>query len=194
MNILVEELPEAVQIGESVYPIVTDFRAALRVYLAFEDDDLAAREKIMILLANLYPETPDDIEGAIMQGLKFLNCGEEAKNETDAPRLYSFTKDASLIFAAFHQTHGIDLETAEMHWWKFWALFMDLGADTAFCNLVSLRKRVNEGTATKEERRAVQKMGAAFDVPQHHSPEEKAAAAEFWRADAERQRREREGQ
>lgn len=120
----------------------------------------------MVMLGNLYPEQVEDVETAIRQGMKFLNGGKDGDDDEDGPRLFSFEKDADLIFAAFRQTHGIDLETTEMHWWKFLALFMDLGADTAFCNLVGLRKRVKTGKATKEEREVASEMGEIFEVPE----------------------------
>jgi len=71
-----------------------------------------------------------------------------------------------LIYAAFRQTHGIDLQKELLHWWVFLALFQDLGADTAFCSLVNLRRRVKSGQATKEEREHAIKMGDAFELPE----------------------------
>jgi hypothetical protein len=159
-------LPVAVEINGQEYPINTDFRTCLRVILAFEDNELTAYEKQMIMLGNLYPEPIEDIQKASEMGMKFLNMGKDNDEEDDNPRLYSFEKDASFIFAAFRQTHGIDLETAEMHWWKFLTLFMDLGADTAFCNLVGLRKRVKSGKASKEERQVAYEMGDMFELPE----------------------------
>jgi len=81
-------------------------------------------------------------------------------------RLYSFNKDAPFIMAAFKQTHGIDLDTANMHWWKFMTLFMDMGSDTTFSNLVSLRKRVKTGKASKEERAMAREIADIFDLPE----------------------------
>jgi hypothetical protein len=182
MNLLVEDLPEAVEIDGIETPINSDFRSCLRVILAFEDNELTGLEKQMLLLANLYPERPGNIEKAIEQAIKFLNGGrEDGDDGTHKPRVYSFSKDADLIFAAFYQTHGIDHQTTELHWWKFQALFMDLGADTAFCQLVNLRKRVKTGRATKEERRAAREMGAIFDVPEldTRTPDEREAEARF---------------
>ena len=71
-----------------------------------------------------------------------------------------------MIYAAFRQTHGVDLQKERLHWWTFLALFQDLGADTAFCTLVNLRRRVKSGEATKEEREHALKMGEAFDLPE----------------------------
>lgn len=128
---------------------------------------------------------PENLEEAFIFGQWFLNAGEEniedGEEEEERQKLFSFSQDASLIFAAFHSTHGIDLQEAEMHWWKFLALFMDLGSSTAFCNLAALRKRVYLGTATPEEKAAAREMGAIFEVEQidMRTPEEKESARVF---------------
>ncbi len=184
MNILIEQLPDAVEIDGQEVAIHSDFRVCLRVILAFEDNDLTTLEKQLILLDQLYPVKPDNLAAAFEMGLRFLNGGEEGAQEKAAsPRLYSFEQDAALIFAAFRQTHSIDLETAQLHWWKFMALFMDLGAETTFCSLVSLRQRVKSGKATPEERAAALEMGEVFDVPEldDRNQAEREREAEFLR-------------
>jgi len=167
MNILVEKLPTAIEIDSREYEVNTDFRSCLRIILAFEDPELASIEKQTVLIENLYKEKPDNIQKAFEQGVKFLNGGvaNEDKDEVGY-RLYSFEKDANIIFAAFRQTHGIDINTASLHWFKFLALFMDLGSETLFCNVTGIRKRVADGTATKEEKKMVREMPDIFDLPQ----------------------------
>lgn len=123
-------------------------------------------EKQTILLNNLYGMVPKDaIKEALEKAMEFLNGGVIGESSDEASmRLYSFSKDASFIFSAFRQTHGIDLQEEELHWWKFLALFMDLGADTTFSNLIGLRKRVKTGKATKEERQIASDMGDMFEI------------------------------
>jgi hypothetical protein len=184
MNILIEELPEAVEIDGKEYEINTDFRVSLRIILAWEDDTLTGYEKQMIMLQNLYPVMSDDVQGALEQGTKFLNGGKVEVFENANPmRLYSFSKDANLIFAAFKQTHGIDLQEEQLHWWKFLSLFMDLGSETTFCQLIGLRKRVKTGTASKEEQQSAREMGEMFDIPEidNRTLEEKEQEVEFMR-------------
>ena len=184
MNLLIDTLPTAVEIDGKEYEINSSFRDCLRIILAWEDPELTSYEKQMIMLQLLYPQPIENTKTAIDRAIQFLNGGKIYDGEgSDSPRLYSFAKDANLIFAAFRQTHGIDLETTEMHWWKFLALFMDLGADTAYCNLVNMRKRVKDGTATKEENKAARDMGDAFDIPESdtRSLEERAQDDEFFK-------------
>lgn len=179
-------MPSAVEIDGREYPINTDFRQCLKVILAFEDDQLTGYEKQMVMLKNLFTEIPEDIKEAAYLANKFLNGGKDEKeNQEEMPlRLYSFSKDANFIFSAFKQTHNIDLTTEPLHWWKFLALFMDLGSDTTFCNLINLRKKIKTGIATKEEKMAAQEMGDIFEIPEPdtRSLEEKEKEAEFMAA------------
>ena len=170
-NILLDRLPETVEIKGREYPLDTDFRTCLRVILAFEDPELATIEKRAVLLENLYMEKPEDLEEAFNLGIVFLDGGEgnpDGQAETEPTKLYSFSKDAKFIFSAFRQTHGIDLETVDyLHWWKFLYLFMDLGEDTFFIRLLGLRKRLADGTASKEDKRAAREMEDLITVPQN---------------------------
>lgn len=185
MNILVDKLPETLEIYGREYPVNSDFRPCLSTILAFEDEELADIEKQQVLLTNLYLEMPDDLAAAYEKAIWFLNGGQESKGDSSDMRLYSFSKDAGLIFAAFRQTHGIDLQKVEhLHWWEFMTLFMDLGQNTTFCELTSLRKRVKTGKATKEEKAMARDMGDMFTLPDYddRTPEEKAAERAFLEA------------
>ena len=184
MNILTDELPESIDISGEIYKINTDFRTCLKTIMAFEDAELTPQEKASILLSNLFAEIPSDAEQAMIQANLFLNGGKVGgEDDEPSPRVYSFSKDANFIFAAFRQTHGIDLQKTELHWWEFLALFMDLGQDTTFCQLVSLRKRIKTGKASKEERQAAREMGDLIEVPEidDRTLAEKEAEAEFLR-------------
>lgn len=169
MNILLDDLPEAIEVNGAEYAVNSDFRTGLACILDMESSELTDEEKCILLLKRIYGETiPDDVEVALKLAVKFLDGGKEPPEEenpfADNKRLYSFEKDSALIYAAFQQTHGIDLQKVDLHWWQFLALFQDLGADTAFCNMINLRRRVNSGEATKEERQYALKLGDAFEV------------------------------
>jgi hypothetical protein len=182
MNILVENLPTAIEIDGCEYEINSDFRSCLRIILAFEDPELAMIEKQIILLDNLYKERPENLKEAFEKGIRFLNGGKESQEEENT-RLYSFEKDSNFIMAAFQQTHGIDLETAEMHWWKFMALFMDMGSETTFSSIVGLRKRLKSGTATKEERALAREINDILELPEldNRTLDERESDEEFIR-------------
>lgn len=181
MNLLVDSLPTEIIIDGRGYAVNADFRSCLKIILAFEDNELTPQEKQIVLLSNLYKKLPRDTRQAVEQANWFLNGGKVQEEETEPLRLYSFERDASFVFAAFKQTHNIDLQKDDLHWWTFLALFMDLGQDTTFCQLVGLRKRLATGKATKEEREAAREMGDLVwvEVLDDRSLEEKEAAALF---------------
>lgn len=184
MNILIENLPEAVEVDEKVYKINTDFRNCLRIILAYEDNELSDREKVFVMLRNLYGEKiPQNLKEAVRMAVKFLNCGEERDEENAGDsgyRLYSFSQDAKYIYSAIKQSHGVDLETVHgLHWWKFCYMFLDLKEDCFFNRMVSLRQKYFEGKLTKEERGVYAKLRNILEIEQTFTAEEKAAEERF---------------
>jgi hypothetical protein len=134
--------------------------------MAFEDPELAMMEKAMVLVGLLYVEPQElgvNLQEAVEAGVEFLN-GRDQSPSTSGYRLYSFEKDARAIMTGFRQTYQIDLATAELHWWDFISLMMDLSPDCSFTNMVSLRHRVKSGKATKHEKEVARNLGDAFEV------------------------------
>jgi len=171
-SILVDTPPETLVVGGEEYEINSDFRFALSAILAFEDPELTLGEKNSVVLQNIFGESleripEDSIEEAIDQCRWFMDGGHpsEPGEQSSGSRVYALSHDEMLIFAAFQSTHGIDLSNSHLHWWRFLSLFMDLGQDTAFCQLVALRKRDQEGKLSKEEQIAVRAMGSLFRLP-----------------------------
>lgn len=156
MNLLTDALPKSFEIDGAVYPIHWDFRTALRIMKMFEDKELLPCEQQILMLQMLFDGViPANIQKALDLSLLFLDCGIQPSTqgeEAQSPqRLYSFTKDANYIFTAISQTHGIDLQEADMHWWKFCALFQDINEDCFFSKLIYLRKQQKVGKLTGEE-------------------------------------------
>ena len=170
LSILTDILPDAVEVEGREYAVNTNFRDCLKVVMAFEDEELTGLEKQMILLQVMYPVKPDNTEKAMEMAVKFLDGAVEGdgENPDEKPeRVFSWAKDANYIFAAFKQTHGIDLDKEkDMHWWKFIALFMDLGSETFFCNLTALRKRIFSGKGSKEDYDYARELGHIFEIGQ----------------------------
>jgi len=164
-NILVDAPPTTIEIEGQEYEINWEFETCLRIILAFEDLELTLTEKSIVLIHNLYQSIPDNTKIAIEKGIAFLDGGIERDLTSSNVRVFSFQKDARLIFAGFRQTYHMDIRTENLHWWTFLALFIDLSPDTTFSNLVGLRKRVKDGTATIEERRIALDLGEVFELP-----------------------------
>jgi len=165
-NILTSTFPKSLTVNGEEYAIYWDHRSCLRIMAALESGDLTRWEQYLYLVQALYEDVPSDFNAALMQALWFLHGGrelEEASARADTRRTFSYEQDAELIYAAFSTRHGIDLATANLHWWRFRALFSDL-RDTTFSELCSMRKRYYDGDCNEKELAAIAEMGDSFYV------------------------------
>ncbi|MDD4390587.1 MAG: bacteriophage Gp15 family protein [Eubacteriales bacterium] len=183
MSILTDYLPEAVEIEGEVYELNTDFRTGIDIMLAYEDFHLSDREKVMVMVMLLYKEMPQNLHEAARLAVKFLNCGDDAKDGAAGiaqERLYSFEKDAKYIYSAINQSHGIDLnDVPYLHWWKFCYMFLDLKEDCFFTRMIYYRKNLPQGKLTKEEREYCSAIRDILELPQNISREELEAEERF---------------
>lgn len=168
MNILTQVLPTKIKVNDNIYNINSEYKNILNIILAFEDEMLTLEEQYFILIKCLYIEDvlEEDIEEAIKKGIKFIDCGEEPKNDkTNKPRTYSFKKDGNYIFSGINQTHHIDIEEKHnLHWWKFVSFFMDMNTDCMFGELMYYRVRKQEGKLTEEEKKNYKKIKDIVDL------------------------------
>ncbi len=165
-SILTSAFPTSLTVNGEDYPINWGHRDCLDIMVELEKGDLTPLEQTVFVVQKLFVEIPDDFVQAVEQALWFLHGGkplEEAVGRADPIRTYSYEQDAELIYAAFSTRHGIDLATANLHWWRFRALFTDL-RDTTFSELCSMRKRYYDGDCNEKELAAIAEMGDSFYV------------------------------
>ena len=200
MNILLDGLPVEI----AGIPIYTDFRNMIQFELLVADPDVPDRMRVPFALNLLYKQPIRDLQKAVDGLLWFHRCGEEpAVSGTPgrtgkSERAYDFDVDAADIYAAFMQTYGIDLNDADLHWWKFHALFMGLPEN---CKIVKIMGyRTNDLSKLKgDEKRHYQKLKDMYRLRPLHierlplAAQEQAvkdqvaarfAAAEKWAANA----------
>lgn len=189
MNPLAQRLPTGIRVAGTAYPVNSHWRNCLKILLAFESDELTQWEKLEIMARLLYKKTPPLCGETFEKAVRFLNCGGDdtgafSKESGEAgERLYSFGRDGRFIYPAFRQSHGIDLATAELHWWEFCWLFLDLREDCAFCRLVGLRSRRLRGTLSREEREQLAGMeGLLAEPEQKYTSQEQVQLESFMRS------------
>lgn len=176
MNVLTDKFPTKINVNNKILSINSDFRNCIKIIEAFEDDDLFDEEKYLILIKRLYVDEieDEDLQEAIIKGIKFLDLGEENEDsEENVKRLYSFAKDDNYIYTGIRQSHNIDLNSIEyLHWWNFVYLFLDIGQECMFNQLVYYRKRKNEGKLTREEKKVYISMRKILDLDYEDADEE----------------------
>ena len=167
MNVLVENFPTQVKVNNIIYDINYDYKTCIKIIMAYEDDELLEYEKCEIILTLFYKKLPpfEDYEEALRIVTKFLDCGEINNQDLEKKkRVYSFKKDGKYIYTAMLDSHQIDLQTQNIHWWQFMYLFLDLNKNSMFSNIVQLRSKKNEGKLSKEEKSVFFTMRDILDL------------------------------
>jgi len=182
MNILIDLIPEEVEINGQIYPINTDFRTSILFELMFEEPGLSEEEIIYNSLDLFFGDNkPEDLDLAIESILWFYTCGrkeEESEGggdgKSDIKRIYSFEHDAEYIYSAFLTQYGIDLQDIDyLHWWKFRAMFNSLNDDLLFTKIMSFRAKEITSDMSDSEKSYYRKMKRLYALPDNRSPEEK---------------------
>lgn len=186
-NILIDTLPETVQVDGREFLIRSDFRISIMFELMISDKELSETEKLEQMLRLYYDdEIPKNVNEAIEQILNFYACGKQRKkNDSNNSKrkgitspVYSYEYDDGMIFAAFYDQYGIDLNDIEyLHWWKFKAMFDALKPDNEIVKIMSYRATDLSTIKDKHERSRIAKLQAIHAIPNNMSFDEKVSAA-----------------
>lgn len=177
-NILLDDLPRAVNICGTEYAIDTDFRTAIRFTLLMQDDHVDEWAKIDIALYMFLGDAPiPDTQQAVDALMWFYRCGKpEPKGGHGCRRprqIYDFDHDADLIYAAFLGQYGIDLQSVGLHWWAFRALFIGLSEDTELMKVISYRSIEITNDMSSEQKKRYRKLKKIYSLPDKRTEEEK---------------------
>lgn len=155
--------------------------------LMISDKELSEKEKLRQMLTLYYvDEIPRNKDEAVERILDFYSCGKKRQNgdSSNSKRkgitspVYSFEYDDGMIFAAFYDQYGIDLNDIEyLHWWKFKAMFDGLKTDNEIVKIMSYRATDLSTIKDKRERNRIAKLKAIHAIPNNMSFDEKVSAA-----------------
>lgn len=189
MNIILDELPETVEIDGNSYFIDTDFRTLIIFEKIILDPSLGTREKVEQMLELCYTDgIPQNIQAACDAVFDIYRCGAPAKSErtqkkngevTIRPKqVFDYEYDAPYIFGAFMSQYGIDLNEIEyLHWWKFQAMFKSLNSSNKIIEIISYRSQDLGEIENTAERNRIAKLQRQYALPQQYTQEEKVAMA-----------------
>lgn len=147
MSVLTVPFPTQLQIDGVNCPIHSDFRTVLRCYEILGDKEELSKDEMVEMLSMFYVKQRYYTEEHIDKMFWFFSCGREKEKKVFPRKIaginnkqsFDFVEDAELIYAGFMQQYGIDLQTEEMHWWKFMILLENLGSDTKLQRVMEYR-------------------------------------------------------
>ena len=180
MSILIDLLPNQVEVEGHRYSIKTDFRIGILFEELMQDKSLLDREKAFMALDLYYESIPPNLVLAVEKIQWFYRCGKQeveskgsgGNNKVD--NIYSFEHDDDYIYAAFLTQYGIDLQDAEdLHWWKFRAMFKSLKEDNKMSKIMGYRSIKISNDMSDEDKKHYKEMKKVYSLPDLRSEEEK---------------------
>jgi len=165
--------------------IRSDFRISIMFELLIGDTELSQRQKLLHMLELYYETIPENADEAVEQVLNFYACGKQRKENSSGKKkkgitspIYSFEHDDGMIFSAFYDQYGIDLNDIEyLHWWKFRAMFDALKEDNEIVKIMRYRATDLSTIKDKHERNRIAKLKAIHALPSNMTVEDKVSAA-----------------
>ncbi|MBP5410868.1 MAG: bacteriophage Gp15 family protein [Lachnospiraceae bacterium] len=187
-NILLDALPTTVEVGGTEYPIETDFRIGIQFEMLLGDRSIQREDKVLIALQMYYGKNiPRNIGGAVDAIVDFYRCGVEPDERKTASKsaigkrrmdkIYDFDADAALFYAAFLDQYRVDLNEAEIHWWKFMAMFEGLRRDHEIQRIMQIRGTDLASIENQKERQRIMRLQEIYRLDAGLTTEEKTAIA-----------------
>lgn len=181
MNILIDKLPESVEIAGAFHSINCSYKAGILFEQIMHDKALSDIEKITESLLLFYGRVDGPMAEKAEKIIWFYSCGKgteeattcSAADEKPLKRIYSFEYDAEYIYAAFWSQYGIDLQKEDLHWWQFLALFRALSEENEICRIMEIRAVELDSKMSKEERERYIKLKRLYALPDERSEQEK---------------------
>jgi len=142
------EYPEFAEIDGKLYKINTDYKYALICFKIIDDPLISDIERAIAVVSVLFGREdkdgnvigiPDNLDVALQKASFFLSCGKETNNIKDVKKDMDFDYDKEFIYASFISDYKIDLETENMHFWKFCSLISGLTEDSILNRVRDLR-------------------------------------------------------
>ncbi len=184
---LLDPLPQHVNIDGYRYPINTDYRYSVMFEMLMLDSEESENSKLEKALSLYYPTIPRNLDAAVEKLMWFYRCGKEdgpkrskrGRRQGADKRLYDYDFDDAYIYAAFLQQFGVDLQDEEIHWWKFRAMFKSLGENTEFVKIMGYRSMTISSNMTKSQKEFYQEMKRIHALPVPKSEREKDREIEY---------------
>ena len=132
-NPLINQFPDVIGGAK----INTDFRLPLRFFKL--QKSRSAEDAALWALSYIFLEPPAVLEDMPEILIYYLTMGQDSEEEHR--KVVCFDEDSKLIYGAFRQIYGIDLNRENLHWWEFLILFEGLPGGTVLSDIIGIRTK-----------------------------------------------------
>lgn len=131
--------PSKVEVDGIVISIDTSFKTALRCLELVDDTSISDEERALGLIYLLCDDIPKVNLNKLIKVLqKYLQCGDDTRKPPQKKDM-DFKQDEKYILSSFIYDYGIDLESTDMHWWKFIDLLNGLSSECILSRIRDIR-------------------------------------------------------
>lgn len=166
------KLPDAVSMLGFEYKVETDFKKWIDFFILHENDKLSSEEKIFKSLKMYTHGAPKDVLAAYRALQMFAACVGLPRNTNTSKNagvksapVFSYLYDSIYIYSDFLRYYGIDLQMAEMHWYRFISLFDGLSQESETKQRIAYRSIKPYEIKDDSRRIEILKIQAAIGIP-----------------------------
>lgn len=150
-------LPTSVEVNGATYQIESDYRAVLDILTALVDSELDEQDKAEVALKIFYPDFGEmpvsDYQEALNQCFRFIDLGQDPKEQKKQPDIMSWEQDFTLYIAPINRIAGCEIRALEyLHWYSFVGYYQEIG-DCLFAQVVRIRDKKARGKSLDKQDR-----------------------------------------
>lgn len=170
-------LPTAITLSGIDHPINTDYRDILDIIHWINDPSENEQVRLYVALALFYEDfdsiPESDYYVALIEMMRFINCGEDVKNDKPQPKRIDWEQDHLMIAADINKVAGCEVRALPyLHWWTFLAYFNAIG-EGQLSTVVSIREKRRKGKKLEDwERDYYLENKDIIDFKKNYTPEE----------------------
>lgn len=172
--------PELITIDGIDYEINTGYEYALACIRCINDPDITSTERALGVIGLLYKEKPVNLDEAMEMAVQYLQCGKEKEEDPDRKPDMDYQQDENYIKSSFMTDYKIDLDDAEMHWWKFCNLLQGLTDNSILNRVRDVRNYDISTVKDPATRHKILKAQRELALPNYISQEDQDTLDEFY--------------
>ena len=147
-------LSDTVTISGTEYPVRTDFRVILEIFVMLDDPDLSDADKTEALLRMFYAERPPDAEAALHAFTDFVDPRHGSQSNKSSGRLIDWQQDFDLMVAPINHILGFECRAAEyLHWRTFLSAYLEIPPESVFARVLRIREKLRTGKKLEKNER-----------------------------------------
>ena len=148
-------LPDSVTVSGTDYPIRTDFRVILEIFVMLDDPDLTDADKTEALLRMFYVNQPPDAEEAILAFTDFVDPRHGSQGKKSSGRLIDWSQDFDLMVAPINHILGFECRAVDyLHWRTFLSAYLEIPPESVFARVLRIREKLRTGKKLEKNERS----------------------------------------